>query len=182
MSYTIINHELIDEETGEVLGPVVAAGTITSETALETVLEKISDAEAWLGALKQKHEAMKAQMEKIEKRKSKYLEYLLEVYQSPIKEYTKTRLEGQKTKTLNTVYGSISFRATKGGVKVTDPEQALQFIEGAGWSHAIKTTSKVLVSELTETEKTMIEQMNATGFEIVQPGENMTIKTVGGSK
>lgn len=47
--YNIIDNLVVDQETGEVLGNAISdAGEISSQTALEAILEKIADVEGRL--------------------------------------------------------------------------------------------------------------------------------------
>lgn len=182
--YTIINDQIVDLESGEMLGPVVEAGEIVNELALETVLDKIGQVEARLSGMKNRHELMKENMAKLEKRVEAYLEYLYVMYNQPVEAYASKRLEGAKTKTLNTAYGSVSFRTSKASVKVTDNDQAVLVAKSYSWDDAIKTTETFQVSKLTEEQKATLTQAvkenNFQGFEYVPESQKMAIKTVKG--
>lgn len=187
--YTIINHEVVDLESGEMLGPVVEAGEITSELALETVLDKIGQVESRLAALKLRHEQMRENMAKLEKRSESYLEYLHAVYNEPIRAYASKRLEGAKSKTLTTAYGSVSFRKVKASIKVADNDLAIEAAKTFGWDNAIKIKETFQVSLLTEGQRSEIECVEHQdwlpqnwGFEVVPERESMNIKVIAGGK
>ena len=175
MSYTINNHNVVDLETGEILGPVVEAGAIASQDALELVLERIQNQAAQVSAEQIRLKAIQEQSEKTLKRKSGYLNYLKAVYESPIEQYAKARLAHTGKKSIQTPFGSVNFRTLKGGLKVVDPDLALTSVALAGYNHAIKLTEKFLISELSDEEKESLK--DADGFELAPERESMTIKT-----
>lgn len=177
MSYTINNHNVVDLETGEILGPVVEAGAIASQDALELVLERIQNQAAQVSAEHIRLKAIQEQAEKTLKRKSGYLNYLKAVYESPIEQYAKARLAHTGKKSIQTPFGSVNFRTLKGGLKVVDPEQALMFAKLAKWENAIKTTEKFLISALTEKQLADLGGNVPDGFELAPERESMTIKT-----
>jgi hypothetical protein len=177
MSYTINNHNVVDLETGEILGPVVEAGAIASQDALELVLERIQNQAAQVSAEQIRLKAIQEQAEKTLKRKSGYLNYLKAVYESPIEQYAKARLAHTGKKSIQTPFGSVNFRTLKGGLKVVDPDQALMFAKLAKWENAIKTTEKFLISALTEKQLFDLGDNVPDGFELAPERESMTIKT-----
>ena len=177
MSYTINNHNVVDLETGEILGPVVEAGAIASQDALELVLERIQNQAAQVFAEQIRLKAIQEQAEKTLKRKSGYLNYLKAVYESPIEQYAKARLAHTGKKSIQTPFGSVNFRTIKGGLKVVDPDQALKFAIKNKWKNAIKITKKFLISELTDEQRLAIDFYAPGGFEHAPERESMTIKT-----
>jgi len=171
----IINQEVVDLDTGEILGPVVEAGAIANQEALELVLEQIQTQASQVSAEQIRLRAIQDQVQKALKRKSGYLEYLKHVYTSPIEQYAKARLEGCKQKSIITPYGTVSFRTSKGGLKVADEKLALTSVALAGFDNAIKRTEKLLISELTDEQKQAL--IGADGFTVADPSEVMSIKT-----
>jgi len=179
-TYQIVDNFVVDQD-GVVLGEVVTEGAIASQEALEVVLERMADVESQLVALKTKHEAILENCRKLEVKKASYLAYLKSVYSNPIEAYAKSRLEGQKTKTLTTPYGQVSFRTVKGGLRVADKGLAASSAIGLGLSHAVKLTYELQISKLTDEQREAIATSTILpdGFEMVPDRESMSIKVVG---
>lgn len=177
-SYKIQDNFVIDTDTGEILGEVVVDGAIASQEALEIVLERIARVETELVGLQARHSAILENCKRIEKRKADYLAYLKSRYSSPIEEYVKARLEGGKSRTLTTPYGSVSFRVVKGGLKVVDKTLALETAIGLGMTNAIKTTQEFQISKLTDEQLDTLYYSLPQGFDFVSDRETMSIKVV----
>ncbi len=177
-TYQIVDNFVVDQD-GVVLGEVVTEGAIASQEALEVVLERIADVESQLVALKTKHEAIIENCRKLEVKKASYLAYLRGVYSNPIEAYAKSRLEGQKSRTLTTPYGQVSFRTVKGGLKVSDKGLALATAHKLGMVEAIKVTEEFQISKLTDEQRDAIATTLPEGFEMVPDRESMSIKVVG---
>lgn len=176
-TYQIVDNFVVDQD-GVVLGEVVTEGAIASQEALEVVLERMADVESQLVALKTKHEAIIENCRKLELKKVFYLAYLKSVYNAPIEAYAKSRLEGQKTKTLTTPYGQVSFRTVKGGLRVANNDLAASSAIGLGLSHAVKLTYYFQISKLTDEQRDAIATTLPEGFEMVPDRESMSIKVV----
>jgi len=176
-TYQIVDNFVVDQD-GVVLGEVVTEGAIASQEALEVVLERMADVESQLVALKTKHEAIIENCRKLEVKKASYLAYLKSVYSNPIEAYAKSRLEGQKTRTLTTPYGQVSFRTVKGGLKVSDKGLALATAHKLGMVEAIKVTEEFQISKLTDEQRDAIATTLPEGFEMVPDRESMSIKVL----
>jgi hypothetical protein len=176
-TYQIVDNFVVDQD-GVILGEVVTEGAIASQEALEVVLERMADVESQLVALKAKHEAIIENCRKLEVKKASYLAYLKGAYSNPIEAYAKSRLEGQKTKTITTPYGSVSFRTVKGGLKVIDKGLALATAHKLGMVEAIKVTEEFQISKLTDEQRDAIATTLPEGFEMVPDKETMSIKVV----
>ena len=176
-TYQIVDNFVVDQD-GVVLGEVVTEGAIASQEALEVVLERMADVESQLVALKTKHEAIIENCRKLEVKKASYLAYLRGVYSNPIEAYAKSRLEGQKSRTLTTPYGQVSFRTVKGGLKVSDKGLALATAHKLGMVEAIKVTEEFQISKLTDEQRDAIATTLPEGFEMVPDRESMIIKVV----
>jgi hypothetical protein len=178
-TYQIVDNFVVDLD-GVILGEVVTEGAIASQEALEVVLERMADVESQLVALKTKHEAILENCRKLEVKKVSYLAYLKSVYSNPIEAYAKTRLEGQKSKTLTTPYGQVSFRTVKGGLRVANNDLAASYAIGTGLSHAVKLTYNFQISKLTDEQRHSIatSAILPEGFEVVPDKETMSIKVV----
>jgi hypothetical protein len=179
MNYKIIDNLVVDILTGEVLGNAISdAGEISSQTALEAMLEKLADVEGRLTAQQLRHQAILENCRKLEVRTASYLAYLKAQYEPHIQEYAKTRLEGKKSKTLTTPFGSVSFRTVKGGIKVVDPSLALDYAQLNGFTNAIKVTESFQISKLDPAQKELIESKLPEGFEVIPDKETMSIKVM----
>ena len=177
--YNIIDNLVVDTETGEVLGNAISdAGEISSQTALEAILEKLADVEGRLTAQQLRHQAILENCRKLEVRTASYLAYLKAQYEPHIEAYAKTRLEGQKSKTLTTPFGSVSFRTVRGGLKVVDPILALDYAQLNGFTNAIKVTESFQISKLDPAQRELIEAKMPDGFEYSPDREAMSIKVM----
>lgn len=178
MNYKIIDNLVVDADSGEVLGNAITEGVIDSHSSLEAVLERMADVESQLVALYAKHESIIDNCRKLEVKTASYLAYLKGMYNAPIEAYAKTRLEGQKSKTLTTPYGSVSFRTVKGGLKVVDKGMALATAHKLGMMEAIKVTEEFQISRLTDEQRDAIATTLPEGFEMVADKETMSIKVM----
>jgi hypothetical protein len=177
--YNILDNIVVDQDTGEVLGNAISdAGEISSQTALEAILEKIADVEGRLTAQQLRHQAILENCRKLEVRTASYLAYLKAQYEPHIEAYAKTRLEGQKSKTLTTPFGSVSFRTVRGGLKVVDQNLALDYAQLNGFTNAIKVSESFQISKLDPAQRELIEAKMPDGFEMVADKETMSIKVM----
>jgi len=179
VSFTIIDFNVVDADTGEVLGPVVEAGSIASQQALESVLDVLGQQEARVKAEELRLQAIIENARRTLSRKQSYLGYLRSIYNAPIEVYAKSQLEGKKTKSIATPFGTVAFRTTKGGLKVADKGLAASSAIGLGLSHAVKLTYEFQISKLTDDQRHSIATSTILpeGFELVPDKETMSIKT-----
>jgi hypothetical protein len=179
MAFTIIDHQVVDADTGEVLGPVVEAGSIANQNALESVLDVLGQQEAKVKAEELRLQAIIENARRTLSRKQSYLGYLRSIYNAPIEVYAKSQLEGKKTKSIVTPYGTVAFRTTKGGLKVANNDLAASYAIGSGLSHAVKLTYNFQISKLTDEQRHSIanDPFLPEGFELVPDKETMSIKT-----
>ena len=177
-TYQIIDNQVVEVSTGEILCEALAPDGITSQVALEAVLERIGKAEAILAGKKTHHDSIRANMAKIEQREQAKIAYLRDLYEPHIEAYAKGRLELQKSKTLLTAFGSVSFRTSAGGVRVADKSLALATAHKCGWVEAIKTTEEFQISKITADQKQLILETVPEGFVVVPDSETMTVKVM----
>ena len=179
MNYQIIENLVIDAESGEILGEALSeVGAIESQAGLEAIIEKIADVETRLKAQQLRHESILENCRKLEVKTASYLAYLKALYTPSVEAYAKTRLEGQKSKTLTTPYGQVSFRTIKGGLKVADKGLALATAHKLGMVEAIKVTEEFQISKLTDEQRDAIATTLPEGFELVPDRETMSIKVI----
>ncbi len=70
------------------------------------------------------------------------------VYGSTVREITRRRIEGQKTKTVKLAFGQCGFRTKPAGVEVTNPDLLLAKVKEAGLVDLVKVTEAVSKTEL----------------------------------
>lgn len=183
---------LIDSTTGEVVGMVEAEQfQVNDESSLNWVLSKMLQCEASISAVDTTEAVIHARAildnaAKIKAEKEKRLTWLRARFEPDIHQYAAQILEGQKSRTHKTIYGSVSLRSVKGGLRVSDPAKALEWAKIYA-PEAVKVTESFGISLLPEEKrKTLSDPLsNATAtvdalrgaFEVVPDRENVTIKT-----
>lgn len=180
--YKIIDHKVIDESTGEVLGDVVTDGVITDKYAFEAVSEKLSRIDSEIDSETRRLEAMIENQRKLLARKKSYRDYLLAVYTEPLKAYCLDQSEKYGLSTIRNLYATYSFRNVKGGLKLVDEEAALESVSkfrGLKLKECIKVTQKFQVSKLTEAQKQLIIKKGVPGFAVSEDEKRFYIKTAG---
>lgn len=140
---------LIDAETGEVLGHAEAQGhfTVDSTSAAEWVLERIQAADADIAACDARLKAISDNLAAMRKEHEKRKEWLLGRFAAELETFAAAELNGKKTRTLKTPFGSLSFRTAPGSVKVLDMEAAVKWAKMYE-PDAVKVTESVLVSKV----------------------------------
>ncbi len=180
--YKIIDHKVVDESTGEILGDVVTDGVITDKYAFEAVSEKLSRIESEIDSETRRLEAMIENQRKLLARKKSYRDYLLAVYTEPLKAYCLDQSEKYGLSTIRNLYATYSFRNVKGGLKLVDEEAALESVSkfrGLKLKECIKVTQKFQVSKLTEAQKQLIIKKGVPGFAVSEDEKRFYIKTAG---
>jgi hypothetical protein len=180
--YKIIDHKVIDESTGEILGDVVTDGIISDKYAFEAVSEKLSRIDSEIDSETRRLEAMIENQRKLLARKKSYRDYLLACYTEPLKSYCLDQAERYGNSTIRNLYATYSFRNVKGGLKLVDEEAALdaaKTFRGLKLKDCIKTTCKFQVSKLTEKQKQLIIKKGVPGFEVSEDEKRFYIKTAG---
>jgi hypothetical protein len=177
-TYQIINNQVVEVATGEILCDAISDEGINNMMALEAVLERIGKAEAVLAGKKAHHDSIRANMAKLEQREQAKVQYLRDLYEQHVERFAKDWLKNSKSKTLTTPYGSISFRTTAGGVKVSDKSLALATAHKFGWVECIKTTEEFQISKVSADQRQLLLENVPEGFEIVPDREVMSIKVM----
>lgn len=180
--YPIAELELIGDsyyvfETGEYVGDKLPEEfTIKDDSSLEWVMEKLFNAEADEKAEADKIAALLKAYEGRRKKKAARTEWLRARFSSEIEAYAKTKLDG-KTKYVDTPFGRIAWRTSKGGLTVSDKLKALDFAQLNGFTNAIKVTEEFQISKLDPAQKDLILAKLPEGFEVKPESETCTIKT-----
>lgn len=147
-----IDGMLVDESTGEVIG---AAGKpefrVHDDESLAWIMKKLLTASAELEAIDNSTAVIRAKAvldnaESMKKDAQRRIDGLLYRFQSEIGEYAKTQLKGS-SKTLKTLYGSVSFRTVNESLKVKDKDAALAWAKNY-CKDAIKTTEEFQISKM----------------------------------
>jgi hypothetical protein len=172
--YKILDNYVVDAETGEILGEVMdASGGISNLDSLQAILEKRLRLIKQVQAEEQILSFMIENQKKILKRKSSYLNYFEALWLPLVEQFVKQRLAGAKTKSIDTLYGRISMRTVKGGLKVEDPTLALAEAHRLGYLEAIKVTESFQISKLTAEQKEVLA--TSEGFTLSPDREVMSI-------
>jgi hypothetical protein len=192
--YIIDGGFMIDPETGEILGMLDTTDRfeVKAQDDAEWVLKKMLSAEADMAAIDNMPDVIKAKAvlenaEKMKREQQRKLDWLHRRFDNELGEFARRQLEGQKGKTFKTIYGSISLRVKKGGLKVLDPAKALLMAK-MDYPHAVKTTESFLISMLTDSEKeTLVKGLTGTvwtdedearkAFTVDPDSETVTVKT-----
>lgn len=161
----VIDGYLVDGETGEVLGIVTPKAEFTVQTAEDAdwVLAKILQAEAALASIDSRPEiacarAILANAERLKKDESRRLDWLHRRFDAELGDFARRQLDGKKTKTFKTLFGAISLRTKKGGLRVANEESALTMARKL-FPHAVRKTEKFMISSLTATDREQITQL-----------------------
>lgn len=172
-----------DAETGEVLGTVKPKFEVNDQESAEWVFKKLLDADAELAALAARKKALLENLGAMERNVQQRRDGLLYRFAPELENFARENLpKGKRTWTCP--YGSVSFRATSGGIKVLDDALALEVAQTEGMQNAIKVTEAFRVSQLTDVQKELIvskfeshDSRWARAFAKTDPGESATIKT-----
>jgi phage host-nuclease inhibitor protein Gam len=177
-TYTIIDNQVVETATGEILCEAISHDGITSMTALEAALERIGRTEHALAAMQQHHAYILDNCKRQEKRLQSHVDYLRDLYGSHIEAFAHGRLTGQKSKTLETPFGKVKFRTVRGGVKVADKGLALAVAQKFGWVEAIKITEEFQISKISDAQKLVLIEQQPEGFEVTSDVEKCDIVVV----
>lgn len=178
---TVIDGLIINVLTGEIVGEEKPEFRVTDEASAEWVLEKILNAEADAAREQIKLNAVKERLEANIKASKARAEFFTTKYANDLEDFARTQLEGAKTRTLKLTWGSLSFRTTKGGLRVADPEKALAWAKDNA-PEAVKVSESFLISQVPDETKAMImsatpHDQEARGFTLVPDSESFSIKT-----
>lgn len=182
----IIDGYRVDSETGEVLGLAEPrpAFVVDDEDSLNWVLGRFLKVEAEIAAIDNSEvvihaRAVLANAEAMKRKATKRLDYLHNRFDLEILEYARRALAGAKRRTLDTILGSVSLRTVKGGLRVKDPEAALN-IAKTYCPHAVKKTEAFQISQLTQEERDYLAANVAEvshAFEVKPDTETVKITT-----
>lgn len=175
--YLILDNNVVDVSTGEVLCECIEATGITKLEAFDAALERIAKAEARLVGLRARHSQIKTNIAMIEKKAEGIVEYLHDLYGPALAEYARKHCP-PGSKTFRSAYGTVSTRIVKGGLKCIDKVIALKTVKKLKFKNAIKKSEDFLISKLTPEQVELLTTMNASGFEIMPDSETVLIKVV----
>lgn len=123
---------IIDADTGEVVGLEKGEFHVTDEASADWVLEKMMDAQANAARVQIKRKALLENLDEQERHYKRTYDFLNYRFGRELAEFARRRLEETKAKTkvVKLSFGRLSFRTVRGGLRVADPEKAIQ--EGRG--------------------------------------------------
>jgi hypothetical protein len=172
----------VDPETGEVLGIAPPTETDapfvpTTPEQVEWVLQRIARAEANMAAVDGHPDVIAARAildnaADLRKRAEAKRTWLLNRFESDLKEFAKTALAGEKGQTWRSVYGSIALRTVPAKVQVVDSDKALAWAEDHA-PDAVKYSRSFLISKAGLTPADELPD----GFTVAPASVSVTIKT-----
>ena len=178
-STQIVNEDgyICDSLTGEVVGHVEVNERYVADTdqRVDWVLEGIQVQDAAIAALSLRLSAITANLTSMIKDHEQRRAWKLSRFSSDLQLFAAAQLEGKKTRTYKSPYGSLSFRTVPGSLKILDPEAALAWAESNA-PEAVKVVKSVKVSEIDKAADL------PECFEITEPRDAFYIKTGVGGK
>ena len=167
----------IDEETGEIIEENLAKIRVTvpqyvpqTIDDVEWVLQLMQAEESEIAGLNARKTAILEMLNAEIERHEKKLNAVVKRFAADLEQFAKKELEGQKSRSWKSPFGTLAFRKTPGSVKP---------LEGAiEWAsrndpEAVEIVPKLLVSKL----KTDRDALPVAYFEVTPAGENFSIKT-----
>lgn len=180
----VIDGLLVDEETGEILG---VAGRpefrVTDRASAEWVMERLLNAEAAIEAIDKTAavihaRAILANAETMQKDHRRKLEWFHARFDTELGEWAKGELEGAKTRTVKTLYGSISLRTIQGRIALKSGEEALAAAMEFAQRVAPQAIRKeLLISAIPSDVKEQAVTLCPKAFERIPERESVTVKT-----
>lgn len=170
----IVDGFRIDTITGEVIGHVQddhERFIADTPEKVEWVLEKISAVECEIAALEARRKALNDNLDQMIRRANRRYEWLQMRFNPDLRAFLERQIAGQKQKFWQSPFGRLCLRTTKGSVKVTDPNAALEWAQ-QHCREAIQIKRSVLVSKITDREN-----LPTSAFEVSGPEERMYIDT-----
>lgn len=174
---TEIDGYVIDNETGEILGLTKSTFEVTDEKSADWVLEKIMDAEVEIARNDIKRKAILENLDTQDADQRRRIEFLKWKFGPQLERFANKELANAKTKTWKGTFGKLSFRTIKGGLRVTDPDEALFVAQSNGFTNAIKTVETFQISKLTSEQRELLETKLPNGFEIKPDETSFKIET-----
>ena len=154
---------ICDPLTGEVFGHVDikehdAPGAAQKEPFIpdtmekvKWVLRKIMAEDSAIAAAEMELQAISANIAAMKRVHEQKRNWQLAQFTLPLQVFAAEQLKGQKTRTLLTPYGTLSFRTIPGSLKIVDAPAALEWAEENA-PNAVKTVKSVKISEITASD------------------------------
>lgn len=126
----IIDGWHINEDTGEILGPVVPEGFhIHDDDTFEWFMGKRFELSSQIDELERKKKTVIDNLDKMIKERNRKIESLDFRFKFEVESYTKQLLEGKKKKSIRCMYGVTGFREIKKNYEIADKEKAIKWAE-----------------------------------------------------
>ncbi len=196
---TIVNGYVVNAETREVLGIADKPQfEVTDLESLDWVLKRMRGHKARVAAfqahadeeraelaeaieaipevqaIRAQLKALDASLESATRDHVRALEWLERRYSDGIREVALQELDGKKTRTLKTLFGSVSFRHVAPRVLVEDEPHAIDWLLVMGQGAAVKQT--IQVSKLTADVRAQVELDAVPGLKMSEPEDRMSIE------
>lgn len=172
-----IDGYILDSETGEILGLAKQEFQVTDEKSADWVLEKIMDAEVEIARNNIKRTAILENLDSQDAEQRRRIEFLKWKFGTQLEAFAAKELENAKSKTWKGTFGRLSFRAVKGGLRVTDKDDALFVAQSNGFTNAIKVKEEFQISKLTPEQRALLEAKLPKGFEVKPDETSFKIET-----
>lgn len=185
----IIEGFIYDVETGEFIGVAEKPRfSVVDQGSAEWVLEKMQTLDAEIAALEARKLALVTNMDAMIADAKRHRSGMEWRFGPEIAEVAKANLPHGK-KSWTCPYGTVQFRTVKGGLKVKDAALAIEAAKAYGFTHALKVSESFLISQLTDTQKYVIEVdalrdesptddvRISAAFEVTEDRETVSIKS-----
>lgn len=181
-----VGDDLIDDDTGEYAGPADSKLPVALETEADLVLymRRLMEAEARVAAKTVEYKAILANIELMIKQEQRRVDWLKHRYQADAEALAYSQLPRKKdgtlaAKTFTCPWGQVSFRTSKAGISVANPDAALAYCKQFH-PEAVKVTESVLISKLPASvvESYVAKERAPEGFEFKPERQTVTFTTV----
>lgn len=170
----VVNGYLIDAETGEVLDIVEAPRPqfhVEDLASAEWVLEKMHEAEGRVAGLTARLAAITDQIGAMIREENRRSEWLQHRFGAELEAFAGRELQGQKSRSLKTPFGTLSFRSTPGSIRPLDKQGALAWAKEHA-PDAVVTREDLVVTPLKDRT-----DLPPILFEVTPAGDRFYIKT-----
>lgn len=180
LEYSFKNNQVIDAESGEILGEAIVNASINGLDSLEAVMQKRMEIEASVLAQESILNQMIANQQAIVKKKRAYLDYYDGIHMPIIEKFARSFLDGKSVRSIQLLCGKIQFRKQASKVEIADKKLAVHIAKSLGFFDAVKVEESLLKSALTEEELAKCVEADSNVFQFVPESDKMTITGLGG--
>lgn len=152
---------IVSLETGEVYGFATKPefAEIKTDEDAYWVLSRLNKAESRALAARVQEEAILENCRKMRAVEESIVKWLRTVYEGQLAEWAKVQLAGKKVKSVKTPFGTVGFRSSGGGIKVTDPNLAERWASEYD-PDAVKVVREFQISKISDATKDLIQRVS----------------------